>query len=240
MPPDLSTAMARTQRETFSRWLASGARRIGQIVLQPGPDGSWLACHEEDAALLGTGTLQRHSTPESARDIARNDAEGNFRPLKTAPNLIRGWELALPDAETLRLAMEFLYPAAIGNWTRWLDGETEAVPLRETLGRQSGMYRVTGLLTDTEAQDLVTASCHDGACQRRILWPLAPGQPLTGLNGPKTCCPREESAAAEGLPLLCVEACNLLVAAARPVVKARMQREKGEQPASGAQGGHSH
>ena len=40
MPPDLSTAMARTQRETFSRWLASGARRIGQIVLQPGPDGS--------------------------------------------------------------------------------------------------------------------------------------------------------------------------------------------------------
>ena len=104
MPPDLSTAMARTQRETFSRWLASGARRIGQIVLQPGADGSWLACHGEDAALLGTGTLQRHSTAESARDIARNDAEGNFRPLKTAPNLNRGWELALPDAESLRLA----------------------------------------------------------------------------------------------------------------------------------------
>lgn len=238
MQPDTSTAMARTQRETFARWLASGARRIGEITLQPGPDGRWLACHAEDAALLGTGSLQRNTTAESARDIARNDAAGNFRPLKTAPNLIRGWELDLPDEGNLRLALEFLYPAAIGNWTRWLDGETGAVPLRETLGRQSGMYRVTGLLTDAEAQELVASACHDGACRRRILWPLAPGQPLTGLSGPKTCCPREESAASDSLPLLCVEACNLLVAAARPVVKARMQREKGE-PAT-PDHGHSH
>jgi hypothetical protein len=52
---------------------------------------------------------------------------------------------------------------------------------------------------------------------KKILWPLTPNDPVTSL-------PKEKfdpgSVARDELPLLCHEACNLLVAKAREVVKA--------------------
>ena len=43
-----------------------------------------------------------------APDIARYDATGAFRPLKSAPALIRGWEIVLPDVPSLLLALDTL------------------------------------------------------------------------------------------------------------------------------------
>jgi hypothetical protein len=55
----------------------------------------------------------------------------------------------------------------------------------------------------------------DGGCLKRILWEIAPGMPVTSLPAEKL----QPTAAPGALPLLCHEACNLLVAQARQVVK---------------------
>jgi hypothetical protein len=50
---------------------------------------------------------------------------------------------------------------------------------------------------------------------KHILWPLAPGVPVSSLPAEKF----SPDATPGTLPLLCHEACNLLVAKAREVVK---------------------
>jgi hypothetical protein len=80
------------------------------------------------------------------------------------------------------------------------------------------MYAVTRRLTDEQAQTMVGEFCRsDGGCLKKILWAIEPGKPIETL--PPGKFDPEEVAACEW-PLLCHEACNLLVAKAREVVKA--------------------
>ncbi len=182
-------------------WLVRGGDSIGQIVIAHVRDG-WELRHAEDAGRTG---LTLHATAEAARHLANLDAAGNFRPLKTAPTLVRGWRLVLPDAAAVRRALDYFYPAMTGVWLSHTRGELAPVVLRETLGRQTGMYRVTQMLTDGEARALIDSFC--AGCLKQRLWEIAgpnPARPLFPKNS---------------LPLLCHEACNLLVAKARESVK---------------------
>ena len=180
--------------------LEEGMLRMGQVAFTK----DLRVFHVEDA---GRTDLQVYEGPDAAREIARFDDTAQYRPLKTAPNLRHGWELRLSSVGELRLALDFLYPAAIGLWLALLRQELVDIPLRQTLGRQSGMYRVTARITDTQAQDLVRNFCGRG-CLRKILWSLE------GLAESQV-----ESRGTE-IPLLCSEACNLFVAEARRIVKA--------------------
>ena len=207
-----------------------GPLRFGQIVVTPRADGYELR-HRQDAARAGED-LQRHDDPEDAAQLALYDDAGVYRPLKSAPNLRRGWRLVAGDERALRLALDLFYPARLGAWRAFETGRLVTTPLRETLGRQTGMYRVAGKLTDEQADALVGRFCRsDGGCLRTILWKrdaagtvpstrlppekFDPAHDQTGMGGDGT----------GGIPLLCQEACNLLVAEARGVVK-------GEKPAA--------
>ena len=75
-----------------SNWLAAGLRCIGQIPIEKPDDDSFALCHREDA---GRDDLRPTSTAEDAAELARFDDAGNYRPLKTAPNLRHGWRLKL-------------------------------------------------------------------------------------------------------------------------------------------------
>ena len=179
--------------------------QIGEILIRRTGDEISLM-HVEDAS--SQELLEIFPHPAGALEIAKYDAEGAFRPLKSAPTLRRGWIMDLTSEADLLQALDYFYPAALANWRT-----PQITPLRETLQRQTGMYRVTGLLTDDEAQDLVEAHCCDTKCLRKILWPLNETTPLRLVKS-KT--------RPSALPLNCVEVCNLVVAAARPVVKARL------------------
>lgn len=158
-------------------WLAAGGRQMGEVAILPGPrrrtDGThgWLISHHADAPLAGNGTLHRHTDPAAARGIARYDSAGEFRPLKSAPSLIRGWEIALGSLTEVKLALDYLNPAALANLVRLAEGTVPDLSLKEMLGRQTGMYRVTGLIRESEARTLVAGTCQDGQCLRKILWP---------------------------------------------------------------------
>jgi sirohydrochlorin cobaltochelatase len=185
---------------------------MGEIRLQPAA-GGFVLCHRDDS---GNTELASTSGPEAARELAGCDDAGRFRPLKTAPTLRHGWRLKLANLAELRRALDYFYPAMLGVWRSHTCGELKPVPFRETLDRQTGMYRVAQKITAAQADALIGSFCRtDGGCLKRILWPLAPGVPITTLPAEKF----QTMSAARTLPLFCHEACNLLVAKAREVVK---------------------
>jgi sirohydrochlorin cobaltochelatase len=182
-----------------------GVFQIGQVVIEKNPPGFSLR-HEADT---GREDLEISHSPEDALGIARRDDSGDYRPLKTAPNLRRGWELRLDSLAALRLALDGIYPAALGNWRAVLRGEKIAPPLRETLNRQTGMYRITGLLTHNEAARIIDSLCRPG-CLRQILWPIESADPVPA------------PAAPEGrIPLFCTNPCSHFLGKAREAVKSR-------------------
>ncbi|MBX9577698.1 MAG: hypothetical protein K2W97_04365 [Chthoniobacterales bacterium] len=186
----------------LTQLLAEGKNFIGQIAL----GNNFSLRHREDAN-VDASELKLYEYPEAAREIARYDEKGNYRPLKTAPSLCRGWLLQLQNIEEMALALEFFYPAALTLYGAWFQKKLEITSLRETLDRQTGMYRVTQKLSDEQATALIQKNCQEG-CLRKILWPVTADQEA----GPLIVRENE-------IPLLCREACNLLVAAARKVVK---------------------
>ena len=201
----LHAAAHQSITEFLSGAVGLGFLQIGQVVIKINPEGFCLR-HQDDA---GREDLEVFSSPEDALGIARYDDSGDYRPLKTAPNLRRGWELRLDSLAALRLALDGIYPAALGNWRAVLQGEKIAQPLRETLNRQTGMYRITGLLTHHEASRIIGSLCQPG-CLRQILWPIESADP-----GPAPAAPEGR------VPLFCTNPCSHFLGKAREAVKSR-------------------
>lgn len=187
--------------------------RIGEILL----GGDFTLRHSSDE---GRDDLEIHEDPRSARAIARFDERAEFRFLKTAPGLKRGWLLEAGSLEGMQLALEFLYPAALGLLLAWLRGTLSPAPLRETLDRQTGMYRVTQLLREDQALDLIACRCGEG-CLRTVLWDLSPATTVDSLPSRRRTL---DDLPPDRIPLLCREACNLLVSAARPIAKGNLPK----------------
>ncbi len=198
--------------ENLRAWLDAGGHEIGEIHLQSAPEG-WQLRHRSDDRRTDLTTF---SGAEAARELAHYTDTGEFRPLKTAPNLRHGWRLIVSNLPELRRALDYFYPAMLGVRVSHDRGRLGVVPLRATLARQTGMYRVTQKITDQQAQEMVGEFCRtDGGCLKRILWPLAADRPVTTLPAEKF----SPNAGPDVWPLLCHEACNLLIAKAREVVK---------------------
>ena len=123
----------------------------------------------------------------------------------------------LGDLSEVRRALDHFYPARSAAYAAWDDGRLKTTPLRETLNRQTGMYRVAANIPDEQANVLVASFCRsDGGCLRTILWRRdAPGAPASTLLPAEKFDPAFDRGGESALPLLCQEGCNLLVAEAR-------------------------
>lgn len=198
-------------------WLAKGNNRIGEITIVKN-DGGFVLRHYAD---VDATALEIFTEPADARVLSQYDAWNEYRPLKSAPNLKRGWELRLRDLDAVRAALDFFYPAAIGQWVAYQRGELAPVPFRETAERQTGMYAVVKKISNDQADVLAGDFCKsDGACLKTILWKLDAATPITHLPASKFDSEADQCGIGGNFaPLLCSEACNLFVAAARSVVK---------------------
>ena len=210
---------------------------LGQILIQRTNDGFVLS-HREDEA---RNDLQRCRNAEEAVEIAKYDDAGNYRPLRTAPNLRHGWRLELGTVDELKRALDYFYPGRLAVFAAWKTGQLRITNLRDTLDRQSGMYRVAAKISDEQIDDVVADFCRsDGGCLRTILWKRDAHGTVSSTELPnekfdptfdqaKALGRPGSSAFAEAtadkttpttatVPLLCQEACNLLVAECRKVV----------------------
>lgn len=208
------------QEIALARWLAGGLRCIGQISIEARDDGTFALTHREDTP---RSDLVPYAHADDAARLARFDNAGNYRPLKTAPNLRQGWRLTVPDRKALGIALDLFYPGRLAAFLAWETGTLVSTPLRETLQRQTGMYRSAAKISDAEANTLAGSFCRsDGGCLRAILWKRDPeGTNASALLPPEKFDPTHDQAGLgqPTIPLLCQEACNLLVAEARTIVK---------------------
>jgi sirohydrochlorin cobaltochelatase len=209
------------QERALGDWLAKGFRCIGQIAIETSEDGAFTLRHREDAERAELTLSQR---PDDAAELARFDDAGNYRPLKTAPTLRHGWKLGLATLAELRLALDLFYPGRLAVFLALEKNELVTTPLRDTLERQTGMYRIAAQIREEQADELVGRFCRsDGGCLRTILWRrnAAGVAPSTRLP-PDKFDPRHDQTGGDKpvVPLLCQEACHLLVAEARAVVQA--------------------
>jgi sirohydrochlorin cobaltochelatase len=205
---------------------------LGQILIQK-TDGSFVLCHRDDEV---RNNLQRFENADDAIEIAKYDDAGNYRPLKTAPSLRHGWRLELDTLEDLRHALDYFYPGRLAVFAAWKSDKLKTTPLRETLDRQSGMYRVAAKISDSQVNDLVADFCRsNGGCLRTILWKRDAEEVIASTKLPKEKfdpaydqimaskppgSPTPATAPIPAtIPLLCQEACNLLIAECRKVVK---------------------
>lgn len=174
----------------------------------------------------GTGFELRHVNDsevakESLRTLARSDlrnlaqftSTGAFRPLKSAPNLQTGWRVSVSNPAELDTALRHLYPGAVADWFAALSSSPPVTHYREFTSRQTGMYRITQMLTDQQAAPVIRACCHPSFCLKQRLWTiegLAPDAPES-----KSVIP-------------CLEPCALLLEFARKAVRLEQASEEAE------------
>jgi len=200
---------------------------FGQILVRRTRTGRFVLSHRDNKE---ADQLKVFRSAEDAIEIAKYDDAGNYRPLKTAPNLRHGWRLELETLEDLRHALDCFYPGRLGMFAAWKSDKLQTTPLRDTLDRQSGMYRVAAKISDLQIDDLVADFCRsNGGCLRTILWRRDADGAIASTKLPKEkfdpaydqgqALNRPGSTIPGTVPLLCQEACNLLVAECRKVVK---------------------
>src|SRR5947207_3215067 len=186
---------------------------FGQILVRKTNGGGFVISHRDDQ---GRGDLKLFHSTENAIDLSKFDDAGNYRPLKTAPNLRHGWRLDLATLDELKRALDNFYPGRLAVFAAWKNGRLRTTTLRETLDRQSGMYRVAAKISDEQVDRLVGDFCRsDGGCLRTILWKRDTTDRTPSLKlPPEKFDPavdqylsakrrRSATAAADSIPLLC-------------------------------------
>jgi 4Fe-4S iron-sulfur cluster binding domain/DR2241 stabilising domain len=212
--------------------LRRGPINLGELVVREVGPGHFLIRHWKDDESQRKLAIETDAT--AVLEIVRYDEQGNYRALKGAPNLRTGWELRLKSVPEVRQAIDYFYPGAFSTWLAFNRGEITPIDLRQTLIRQTGMYRVTQRLTGFQAEDLAGRFCqsHSG-CLRTILWTIDGKAPEKYLprskfdpqadqleeRGERPAENERAGARPYRVPFLCVEACNLFVAESRKIVK---------------------
>jgi 4Fe-4S iron-sulfur cluster binding domain/DR2241 stabilising domain len=193
---------AASSREAFAAWVddAPQGRVFGQVIVRPAPPLGYSLRHVDDAT---EDSLRVTEDPHAAREIARLTERGEYRPLKSSPNLRRGWELRVADDRALATAMNYLYPAGVVHWHLHREGRLDLTSFRENAARQSGIYKRVQRLSDQGVIDAATACCEDSVCLKKTLWDVDEGTPLDVVRG-------------EG-EIPCPEPCSIFVSFARRV-----------------------
>ncbi len=201
-PPRSPENLAVKSREAFASWVdeATEGRKFAQVLLQRVEPAGYRICHMDDAV---AEDLMLYENPRDAREISKLTEGGEYRPLKSAPNLRRGWLLHVADEKELATAMNYLYPASATHWHLQREGRLEVTHYRQNAARQSGIYKRVQALTDEGVQDAASACCEDAVCLKKTLWNVDENLPLTLDRG------------AGELP--CPEPCSIFVSFARRV-----------------------
>jgi hypothetical protein len=158
----------------------------------------------------GADTL-RHIPVAELRAQASFTATGEFRPIKAAPNLRAGWHCRVTSDAELELALNQLYPGALADWFAAQQPAPPVTHYRDFTARQTGMYRITTMLTDAQAGQMIRACCDARFCLKRRLWTVASLAP--------------DAAQAKSL-IPCLEPCAVMLEFARKAVRIEQEENK--------------
>jgi len=183
-----------------------GELLVAQVLVRR-MDGGFELRHVADREVSSEKLASRPS--ESARGIAQVAEDGSFRPLKSSPNLRRGWLILARSDLELETALNWIYPGLIPDLFALRTSTAQITHYREFTNRQTGMYRVTTFLTDADAVAMAGKCCSARRCLKQRFWTVE-GLPADQIEG-KSLIP-------------CLEPCAILLEYARKVVRTS-QRE---------------
>ncbi len=131
--------------------------------------------HVEDRNLSESKLLRL--TRAELRSWSQRTQAGAYRPLKSSPTLAPGWIYHCPDLEHLEDALQIIYPGSIADWYAALADRPPVTHYRDFTNRQTGMYRITQLLSDSQAASVIEAACDTKFCLKRRFWSVEGLQP---------------------------------------------------------------
>ena len=177
-----------------------------QVLIQVA-DGTFTLRHLADRD-LPSAELKTVSIPD-LRKLAMFNAAGQFRPLRSAPDLSRGWIFTCNPAAELWRALQELYPGSIPDWFAAQSATPPVTNYRDFTNRQTGMYRISQLLTDDQAAAAIRACCHPRFCLKHRRWSVQGLEP-------------DSAETKSSIP--CLEPCAVLLELARKT--ARIEQEE--------------
>jgi hypothetical protein len=154
--------------------------------------------HLDDSATQAVA-LRTVSSGE-LRQLALSTAAGEFRPLKSAPNLVRGWRFTTPSPRGLADALHHLYPATLPDWWAATAGGARPADFTEVAARQLGRSKILREFEGPSLANAVAIACGPAACGKHRRW-----------NGPGLA--PEPSGTKSLVP--CLEPCPLFIGFAR-------------------------
>lgn len=179
---------------------------FAQVLIRRSENGFELRHIDDREANLDNLRL----VPENEiRELAQFTKTRAFRPLKSAPNLQTDWRFAARDEAQLEFALNTIYAGAIADWFAGRFSKAVPTNYREFTHRQTGMYRITAMLTDEQAAPMIRACCHKKFCLKQRLWTL---------NGLET-----DALAGKSL-IPCLEPCAILLEFARKAMRLEQQQ----------------
>ena len=178
---------------------------LAQVIIHRAGAGYELRHVNDSAASAGELKL---TTLTDVRALAQLTESGEFRPLKSAPTLRRGWRINAASDHDLEAVLSRIYPGAIADWFAAQSSEAAVSHYREYTERQTGMYRITTKLDDSQGADVIRVVCDVKSCLKRRLWSVAGIEP--------------DAASAKSL-IPCFEPCAILMESARRTVRAAQQ-----------------
>lgn len=211
--PIESRPLARRALDDFASWVSEepAGKVFGQALirrLEPdetpsGPTGGGYELRHVEDAEIPSDELTLHEDPREAREIAKLTKDGEYRPLKSSPNLRRGWLLRVTGERGLSTAMQYLYPSAVVHWHLDRRGALPITSYRDNAARQTGIYQRVQKLSDVGVRRAARACCEDTVCLKRTLWDVDGETPLDMRRG-------------DG-EIPCPEPCSVFVSFARRV-----------------------
>jgi hypothetical protein len=164
VPPTMVPAIANPALDAFVAEI-SPELLFGEVLLRSKEDGYELT-HSADNKADGL----REVSLTDLRRIAQFTSGRQFRPLRSAPTLQRGWRFTAANSSETGAALEMLYPGAVADWFAARQSPVPVTDYRSYASRQSGMYRITALLNDAQAAAMTRAGCARRFCLKQRLW----------------------------------------------------------------------
>ena len=184
-----------------ARW---GEVTVAQILVKRTPGGFELRHIDDAKEEVGKLKAMR---PIDARKIANFNAAGEYRPLKSTPDLPRGWMIRANSPPELEEALNHFYPNVLADRFALNQKPPPITGYREFTARQTGMYRITTFLSDADLGRVISGLCAT-KCLKQRLW----------TSGAIPTDPPEKKSA-----IPCLEPCAILLEAARKEVRALQQ-----------------
>lgn len=179
-----------------------GTRRSwGQLVITS--LGSGYDVRHLDDTGVPFEELERYDVPSEAREIAKFDDGGEYRPMNGETTLRTGWVFPSLDADGLTEVIRRIYPASLENAHLESHGELDVTHWEETAERQTGLYADVDELKGEALRCATEAFCAS-RCAKRREWQESEDKEI----------PSETDG-----DFPCREACSLFVAGAREFVK---------------------